>query len=117
MVNAVTSWAGAFDPFVMLATGVHSKPGAYALLLGAGVSTGAGIPTGWGVVQELVRRAAAAHDPGDPGAAEAAGADPEAWWDCSGDGQPLGYSSLLAPLAPTSAGPASRVLRTKREGC
>ena len=87
----------------MLATGVHAKPGIYALLLGSGVSTGAGIPTGWGVVQELVRRAAAAHDPGDPGAADAAAADPEAWWDSNGDGQPLGYSSLLAALAPTPA--------------
>jgi hypothetical protein len=87
----------------MLATGVHAKPGVYAVLLGSGVSTGAGIPTGWGVVQELVRRAAAARDPGDPGAADAAAADPEAWWGAHGDGQPLGYSNLLAALAPTPA--------------
>lgn len=93
----------AFDPLVMLATGIHAKPGVYALLLGSGVSTGAGIPTGWGVVQELVRRAAAAHDPDDAGAADAAAADPDAWWDSNGDGQPLGYSNLLAALAPTPA--------------
>ena len=93
----------AFDPLVMLATGVHAKPGLYALLLGSGVSTGAGIPTGWGVVQELVRRAAAAHDPASPGAADAAAADPNAWWDSNGDGRPLGYSNLLAALAPTPA--------------
>jgi hypothetical protein len=99
----VTSPTNAFDPLVMLATGVHAKPGAYAVLLGSGVSTGAGIPTGWGVVQELVRRAAAAHDPDDQGAADAAGGDPEAWWAAHGDGQPLGYSNLLAALAPTAA--------------
>jgi SIR2-like domain len=93
----------AFDPLVMLATGVHAKPGVYALLLGSGVSTGAGIPTGWGIVQELVRRSAAAHDPDNAGAADTAAADPDAWWDRNGDGQPLGYSNLLAALAPTSA--------------
>lgn len=99
----MTSPKRALDPLVMLATGVHAKPGVYALLLGSGVSTGAGIPTGWGVVQELVRRAAAAHDPDDPDAADAAAADPDAWWASNGDGQPLGYSNLLAALAPTPA--------------
>ncbi len=44
----------ALDPVVMLATGMHGQPGVYALLIGSGVSTGAGIPTGWGVVTELV---------------------------------------------------------------
>lgn len=87
----------------MVAAGVQAKPGVYALLLGSGVSTGAGIPTGWGIVQELVRRAAAAHDPGDSGAADAAAADPEAWWAAHGDGQPLGYSNLLGALAPMPA--------------
>ena len=87
----------------MLAAGVHSQPGVYALMLGSGVSTGAGIPTGWGVVKELVRRAAAAQEPADGEAAERAAADPEGWWERHGDGQPLGYSSLLAALAPTAA--------------
>ena len=102
-VKAVTAPVSALDPLVLLATGIHAKPGVYAFLLGSGVSTGAGIPTGWGIVQELVRRAAAAHSPGDPGAADAAGADPEAWWSAHGDGQPLGYSNLLAALAPKPA--------------
>jgi hypothetical protein len=93
----------ALDPIVMLATGMHGQPGVYALLLGSGVSTGAGIPTGWGVVTELVRRAAAASAPQDPTAADRAAQDPEAWWAENGDGQPLGYSNLLAALAPTQA--------------
>jgi hypothetical protein len=97
----MTAPTNVFDPQVMLATSLHSQPGVYALLLGSGVSTGAGIPTGWGVVKELVRRAAAASAPDDPAAAEQAAGDPEAWWAANGDGEPLGYSNLLAALAPT----------------
>ena len=95
--------ANALDPQVMLATAVHAQPGVYALLLGSGISTGAGIPTGWGVVRELVRRAAAASDPDDVGAVERAHKDPEAWWAVHGDGAALGYSNLLAAMAPTPA--------------
>lgn len=97
--------SNALTPSVMLAASMHAQPGVYAVLLGSGVSTGAGIPTGWGVVRELVRRVAAASSPGDADAAERAAAKPEAWWLANGDGQALGYSSLLAALAPT---PASR---------
>ncbi|GIH97672.1 hypothetical protein Psi01_83020 [Planobispora siamensis] len=85
----------------MLATGMHAQPGVYALLLGSGVSTGAGIPTGWGVVQELTRQLITASD---PTAADATAAEPEQWWQDNGDGSPLGYSNLLAALAPTPAG-------------
>lgn len=95
--------SNALDPQVMLATAVHAQPGVYALLLGSGVSTGAGIPTGWGVVRELVRRAAAAAAPDDETAAQRAYDDPESWWSDHGDGQALGYSNLLAALAPTPA--------------
>jgi hypothetical protein len=91
------------DPLVALATGVHACPGVYALLVGSGVSTAAGIPTGWQVVVDLVRRAAAAADGDDKAAVEAAAADPEGWWAEHGDGQPLGYSNLLGSLAATSA--------------
>lgn len=101
--TAVGNRMNALDPLVMLAAGMHSQPGVYALLLGSGVSTGAGIPTGWGVVTELVRRAAAAGARGDPAAADRAAEKPEAWWAEHGDGQPLGYSNLLAALGPTQA--------------
>lgn len=93
----------ALDPLVALATNLHAAPGVYALLLGSGVSTGAGVPTGWGVVVDLVRRAAAAADPADPGAGDAAAENPDGWWAEHGDGQPLGYSTLLAQLAPSAA--------------
>jgi hypothetical protein len=88
----------ALDPRISLATALHSQPGVYALLLGSGTSTGAGVPTGWGVVQALVSRAAAASGEAVPDEL-----DPETWWLAHGDGQPLGYSGLLAALASTPA--------------
>lgn len=92
------------DPEVSLATAMHSQPGVYALLLGSGVSTGAGVPTGWGITTALIRDLAAAHAPEDPQAADTAASDPEGWWLAHGDGAALGYSNLLAAVAPTSGG-------------
>lgn len=89
---------------VTLAASMHAQPGVYALLLGSGVSTGAGIPTGWGVVRDLVGRLAGASDRDNGLAAESARQDPEAWWAEPGSGE-LGYSTLLEQLAPL---PASR---------
>lgn len=39
-----------------LAINMHAKPGAFALLLGSGISQEAGIPTGWGVTLKLVEQ-------------------------------------------------------------
>ena len=52
----------------MLAFALRSSPGAYALLLGAGVSVGAGVPSAWGVQEELIRRLAQAEgeNPDEP---------------------------------------------------
>ena len=44
------------DPILSLSFGMHSIKGAYALLLGSGVSRSAGIPTGWEVVLDLIRK-------------------------------------------------------------
>lgn len=93
--------ANQLSPIVSLATSMHAQPGVYAVLLGSGASTATGIPTGWGVVRELVRQVAAANH-GDPSAAQAAWKDPEAWWAENGNGE-LGYSTLLKQLAPTAA--------------
>ncbi|SDJ02335.1 SIR2-like domain-containing protein [Frankineae bacterium MT45] len=97
------------DPFIGLSTAVHAAAGVYALLLGSGISTAASIFTGWQIVTDLVRKAAAAQDPTAEIPAE--GFDPEAWWIEHGDGKPLGYSSLLNSLAPTAAG-RDQILRT-----
>jgi hypothetical protein len=87
----------------MLSMGMHAQPGVYATLIGSGVSTGAGIPTGWGVVSDLIRKCAAATFPDDPLAADESAKDPESWWAAHGNGQPLGYSALLEAIAPSAA--------------
>ncbi|WP_326568051.1 SIR2 family protein [Amycolatopsis rhabdoformis] len=81
---------------------MHAQPGVYAVLLGSGVSTGAGIPTGWGIVKDLVRRIAAINFAEDQSVIDAAEVDPESWWTKHGSGE-LGYSSLLESIAPTPA--------------
>jgi len=90
--------AADLDPRVRLATALESQPGVYALLVGSGVSTGAGVPTGWGVVDSLVRRIAVAS-----GETLAPNFDAETWWTANGDGKPLGYSSILERLGQTRA--------------
>lgn len=87
------------SPAAMLATSMHAQPGVYTLLLGSGVSTGAGMPTGWGVVTDLVRKVAAQEN---AETVDQAQADPERWWK-EHHGEDLGYSSLLEALAPTAA--------------
>lgn len=57
------------------------------------------MPTGWGVVTDLVRKVVAQED---EGSLERAQNDPEAWWQ-EKHGEPLGYSSLLESLASTAA--------------
>lgn len=86
------------DPRISLASAVDAQPGVYALLIGSGVSTGVGIPTGWGVVEALVRKVAAAS-----GAGALDDIDPETWWKETFPALPLGYSTLLEQLAPTAA--------------
>lgn len=91
------------DPMIGLSTSVAASPGVYALLLGSGVSTSAGIPTGWQVVTDLIGRCAAASASAGEEVPAAEAIDPEEWWGEHGDSTPLGYSSLLAALAPTPA--------------
>ncbi|MFE6461122.1 SIR2 family protein [Streptomyces cinereoruber] len=92
------------EPPMAMALNVHSSPGVYALLLGAGVSIASGVKTGWGIVEDLVGKVAAVRDPDDPDARTKAMADPEAWWEAN-IGEPLNYSTLLAAAAPL---PSSR---------
>jgi hypothetical protein len=93
----------ALSPDVVMASSVEAQPGVFVPLLGSGVSRAAEIPTGWEIVTALVRRAAAAAESADEAAPERAAADPEAWWGAHGDGQPLGYSNLIASLGGTQA--------------
>jgi hypothetical protein len=49
------------DPILRLAIALYHNKGAYALLLGSGVSRSAGIPTGWEIVLDLTRQVAASY--------------------------------------------------------
>ncbi|WP_273836945.1 SIR2 family protein [Halococcus sp. PRR34] len=72
---------------------VRNNPGVYALLVGSGVSRGAEIPTGWEVIQDLIRKVAEA-DGGDPGP------EPVEWYREEYDEEPR-YDDLLEQLAPS----------------
>ena len=91
------------EPMVSLAFALHSNRGAYAALVGSGVSVGAGIPTGWQVVLDLITKVAGVlgEDPGD---------DVAAWYEKRFGEEPY-YSKLLDSLAKSPA-ERSALLRT-----
>ncbi|MDQ6614390.1 MAG: SIR2 family protein [Actinomycetota bacterium] len=51
------------DPLTVAAYSLVDRPGAYAVLAGSGVSSGAGIPTAWHIVDQLVRGVSRLQDP------------------------------------------------------
>src|SRR5262245_41356061 len=78
------------DATVRLALALNSNRGAYAALLGSGVSAASAIPTGWQIVSDLISKVAAAEG-------ATAGGDPIAWYR-ERYGEP-DYSRLLDELA------------------
>lgn len=78
-----------------IASALQASPGAYALLLGAGTSRAAGVPTGWDVAVDLIRRRAAAE-----GVTELD--DPAAWYREQHAEDP-NYSDILEGIAPGQA--------------
>jgi hypothetical protein len=82
------------DPLISLAFSIYSNRGAYALLLGSGVSRAAAIPSGWEVVLDLVRKVAALEG-------EDSEPDPAAWFLKKHGNEPE-YSTLLDIVAKTS---------------
>jgi len=83
------------EPILSLALAVQSNRGVYALLLGSGISRSAQIPTGWEVVEDLIRKLARLRN-------EDCGNDPARWYSMSFGASP-GYSDLLRELATTPA--------------
>ncbi|MFI5887666.1 SIR2 family protein [Streptomyces sp. NPDC051554] len=77
----------------MLAFGLRATPGGYAVLLGAGVSLAAGMPSAWDVQKELIEQIAAAEAAGDIG-------EPFAWYQ-NRFGKVATYDDLLATLTVT----------------
>ena len=84
------------DEQLSLAFSLHANPGAYALLIGAGVSFSSGIPVAWDVLLDLCRKAAAAD--GEDIGEEA----PDKWWERTRYQEPT-YSRVLERLAKTAA--------------
>lgn len=83
------------DPILNLAFTMHANKGAYALLLGSGVSRAASIPTGWEVTLDLVRQLARLEG-------QECEPDPAAWYVATYNKQP-DYSELLDTMAQTPA--------------
>src|SRR3954447_2277125 len=65
---------GDADTLLSTAFSMHANPGAYALLIGAGVSYPSGIPTAWGVLTDLCTRMAAVEGQ------DLAGKNPAEWY-------------------------------------
>jgi hypothetical protein len=78
------------SPHLSLAFALHSSPGTYGLLLGAGVSLPAGVPGAWQVLHWLIGDLAAASGQEQP-------ANPEAWW-AETYGSPPTYDGVLDEL-------------------
>lgn len=83
------------EPILSLAMSLHSNKGVYALLIGSGISRSAGIPTGWEVVEDLIRKIATLRK-------EDCEPDPAAWYKKT-YGVDLEYSKLLDEVAKSPA--------------
>ncbi len=94
MIEPITEQDLGVEPHLTAAFSLTSNPGAYALLVGAGVSISSGLPSAWGVQQVLIERLANAlgDDPEDPFA-----------WYHEKFGKPSTYGDLLGSLASTQA--------------
>jgi len=80
------------DALLTLAFSLQSNPGAYALLIGAGVSKPSGIPTAWDVLKDLVLQTAEISG-GEIG-------DSMRWYKTTYSNDPE-YETILEKLAPT----------------
>lgn len=83
------------DPSLSLAVSIQSNPGVYALLLGSGVSRSSGVPTGWEIVEDLIRRLARLKG-------EECDNDPQGWYRTSFGREP-DYSEILNDIAKSPA--------------
>lgn len=95
MLNRLGAKLPMIDPRVVAAMSVQNRKGVYALLLGAGISRSASIPTGWEVVVDLITRLAELSEVTPP-------TDPVSWYIETHGAAPT-YSSLLGELGKTKA--------------
>lgn len=78
-----------------LAFSLYSGTGIHALLLGSGISRSSGIPTGWDIVEDLIRKVAVIEG-------KSCGENPAAWF-VETYGKEPGYTELLEAAAKTSS--------------
>lgn len=83
------------EQILPMAFAVYNSPGVYALLLGSGISRAAEIPTGWEIVQDLIRQIAIAQGVAFP-------ENPIGWYEERFGKEPR-YDDLLAYLGPKSS--------------
>jgi len=81
------------DALLALAFSLQSSPGAYALLIGAGVSIPSGVPSAWEVLRDLTSRIVGIEG------GDAAG-NPVRWYEAK-FGEPGRYDTVLQRVAPT----------------
>lgn len=91
----ITTAAEPLDPMTALAVTMQAKPGAYALLLGSGISRSAQIPTGWEIIQALIRRIAVAENEPEP-------TDPAMWYRERFGAEPV-YGTILQQVGAAGA--------------
>ena len=83
------------EPALSLAVSVYYNKGVYALLLGSGVSRSSGIPTGWEVVEDLIRKVAHLRK-------ELCDPTPDVWFTRTFGGE-ANYSDVLDQIANSPA--------------
>ncbi|PNW28705.1 SIR2 family protein [Formosa algae] len=79
------------EPTNRIALSIYSNKGAYALMLGSGISRNAGIPTGWEIITDLIQKIAVLEN-------EKINSTPDKWYLDKYKTNP-DYSDLLEKLA------------------
>lgn len=89
------------SPTIALAFSLVSRPGAQALLIGAGASISAGMPAAWSVQRDLILRLAASMSQEDEALGDGADEEHPFIWFEQQYGEKPTYDRLLEALAPT----------------
>ena len=78
-----------------IAFSIYSNKGVYALILGSGISKTAGIPTGWDIINDLIKKLAILKK-------EACQPDPETWFKGKYKDDP-DYSMIISKMVTTAS--------------
>ena len=95
------------DNLSVVSMALNSKPNSYCLLLGSGVSSASGIPTGWQVIQLLIKDLMIVQNEESN--------DPELWFQNKYGVEP-NYNDLLRELGPTPSARQQLLLKYFESG-